>query len=310
MYRETAPALAEIGEEEQLRLLTLNNTKDLLAAFRLDRARWARGLLELLCWVPARRFSRQIAAFDQIAGAAGLPAAGQYIVDLFARSFAVIGAEHVPPSGPVLVVSNHPGMADAMALWAALARRDIRILAAERPLLRAVPNTGRHLIFVDEHSAHGRIGSLRAAGAHLRSGGLLLTFPAGHIEPDPTVRPDAAASLDSWVASAALLTRLAPQATVLPAAVGGVISASAMRNPAARMLPTQKDRDWAAATLQVLLPAYRDVHTRVAFGPPLRPEDLAELKDPAAITRAVADRVRPLLDVVGAQEGPCQRTES
>lgn len=290
-----------VDDAEQIRLLTLNNAKDLITAFKLDRLRWARGLLELLCWVPARRFSHQIIAFDRTAGAEGLPAAGMYIVERFARSFAVLGAERVPPAGPLIVASNHPGMADAMALWAALGRRDIRILAAERPLLRAVPNTSRHLIYVDERSAHGRVAALRAAAAHLRAGGMLLTFPAGHIEPDPSVRPGAADSLASWSASVALLARLAPTAAVLPAAVAGVISASAMRNPATWFFRSQKDRDWAAATLQVLVPAYRDVDTRVAFGEPLPPAELAALGGPAAVTRAIADRVRPLLDLAAGR---------
>jgi hypothetical protein len=297
---QSLAAVIETDEAEQLRILTHNNSKDLIAAFKLDQVRWARGLLEMLCWVPASRFSRQIAAFDRIAGTEGLPAAGQFIVDRFARSFTVSGREHVPADGPVIVVSNHPGMADAMALWTALGRQDIRIIAAERPLLHAVPNTSRHLIYVDEHSAHGRTTSLRAAAAHLRAGGLLLTFPAGHIEPDPAVRSDAAASLERWASSVALLARLAPQAAVLPAAVGGVISASALRNPAARVFKSQKDRDWAAATLQILVPAYRDVDTRVAFGPTLEPGELAALGDAATLTKAVTERVRPLLGIVGA----------
>jgi 1-acyl-sn-glycerol-3-phosphate acyltransferase len=295
-----ALALAETDEAEQLHLLTLNNTKDLIAAFQLDRLRWARGLLELLCWVPARRFARQLIAFDRLVGEQGLPAGGEFIVERFARRFTLTGAEHAPSAGPLLVVSNHPGMADAMALWAGLARTDLLILAAERPLLHALPKTGRHLIYVDESGAHGRTGAVRAAVAHLRRGGAVLTFPAGKIEPDPAVRQGAAESLVCWAPGIALLIRLAPDTLVLPAAVGGVISTSAQRNPAARVFRSQRDRDWAAATLQILVPAYRDVHTRVAFGPPISAADLVGLGDATVITQAVTQRVRPLLDLVGS----------
>ncbi|MEN9933510.1 MAG: hypothetical protein RLZZ387_89 [Chloroflexota bacterium] len=286
--------------DEQLTLLTRNNAKDLVAAFKLDRLRWARRPLELLCSLPARRFARQLVTFDRIVGDKGLPAAGGYIIERFARSFAVLGAEHVPAAGPLLVVSNHPGMADAMGLWVGLARDDLRIIAAERPLLRALPNTCRHLIYVDDSSPRGRSGSLRAAAAHLRSGGALLTFPAGHIEPDPAVRPGAVDSLRSWSPSVALLARLAPETLVLPAAVGGVISTTSMRNPAARVFPEQRDRDWAAATLQVLVPAYRDVDTRVAFGPPMSASELLALGEPAAISQAVTSGMVPLLEQVGS----------
>lgn len=298
MHHDVAASVGAAKAELQLQLLTRYNAGDLIAAFKLDRLRHARGVLELLCRVPARRFSRQLIGFDRIVAEQGLPAAGRYILERFARSVAVLGREHVPPAGPLLVVSNHPGMADAMALWEGLGRQDLRIIAAERPLLRALPNTARHLIYVDEGSARGRTAALRQAAAHLRGGGALLTFPAGRIEPDPTVRAGAAESLQVWSPSVALFARLAPAILVLPAAVGGVISASAQRNPAARLFRSQRDRDWAAATLQVLLPAYRDVHTRVAFGPPLPASALAALEDPSAIRALLAAHVAPLLEQV------------
>jgi hypothetical protein len=89
-----------------------------------------------------------------------------------------------------------------------------------------------------------------------------------------------------------------PEAQILPAAVGGVISASALRNPVINLFRDRKDRDWAAATLQVLLPAYRDTHTRVAFGQPLQAIDLLEIGDPTAISQAIAGQVAPLFSQV------------
>jgi Acyltransferase len=284
--------------DQQLDDLTRLNANDLVTAFKLDRIGPLRGLIDTLAQVPARRFSRQIAEFDRLVGDQGLAAAGRYILRLFAQSFAVTGAEHIPANGPLLVCSNHPGMADAMALWVGLEQRpDLKIIAAERELLHAVPNTSRYLLYVAAATG-GRTGLLRAAAAHMIGGGALLTFPGGHIEPDPAVRPGAIESLQSWSNSTALLARLAPNAMILPAAVGGVISASAMQIPLLQLFKTQKERDWAAATLQVLIPAYRDVHTRVAFGPPLRAADLAEV-DPARALTILAERMHPLLAHVG-----------
>jgi 1-acyl-sn-glycerol-3-phosphate acyltransferase len=284
--------------EAQLAELTRLNAADLVHAFKLDSLPFSNRLASWAARYPARRFSRQIVQFDTLVGEAGLAEGGRFILNLFARSFAVFGSEHVPAAGPLLVVCNHPGMADAMALWVALERRpDLRIIAAERDLLRAVPNTSRYLLYVAEHLG-GRTGMLRAAANHMRSGGALLTFPAGHIEPDPTVRPGAIDSLAHWSSSIALFTRMVPEALVLPAAVGGVISASAQRNPLVKLLPNERERDWAAATLQVLIPAYRDTHTRVAFGPPIPASELQGRGAPEAVTRAVTRRVAPLLDLV------------
>jgi 1-acyl-sn-glycerol-3-phosphate acyltransferase len=288
-----APAM-----DRQLDDLTRLNANDLVTAFKLDRLGALRGVADALARVPARRFARQIAAFDQLVGEQGLAAGGRYILNMFARSFALTGVEHIPASGPLLICSNHPGMADAMGLWIGLEQRaDLKIIAAERELLRAVPNTSRYLLYVAAATG-GRTGLLRAAAAHMVSGGALLTFPAGHIEPDPTVRPGAVESLQSWSNSTALLARLVPDAMILPVAVGGVISATAMQIPLLQLFKSQRERDWAAATLQVLIPAYRDVDTRVAFGPPLRAAALAEV-DPGRAVGVLAERMRPLIEEVG-----------
>jgi hypothetical protein len=58
---------------------------------------------------------------------------------------------------------------------------------------------------------------------------------------------------------------------VLPVAVSGVISTTAQRHPIARRLADPKEREWAAATLQVLCRHLRDTHTRVAIGTPIPP---------------------------------------
>jgi len=83
---------------------------------------------------------------------------------------------------------------------------------------------------------------------------------------------------------------------VLPVAVGGTISAAALRNPIPRLYRKRRDREWAAATLQVLIPAYRPPVVRVVFAEPFQAAGLAELGGPPdimrAITRRVADAMR------------------
>ena len=102
----------------------------------------------------------------------------------------VEGVDRVPREGPVLVVSNHPGLADAVALFATMPRDDLRVIAAERPFLSALPNTSRALIPVPD-TPTGRPGAVRVAARHLRRGGAVITFPGGKIEPDPAVLPGA-----------------------------------------------------------------------------------------------------------------------
>ncbi|MDW8214419.1 MAG: hypothetical protein RMJ55_12740, partial [Roseiflexaceae bacterium] len=115
-------------------------------------------------------------------------------------------------------------------------------------------------------------------------------------EPDPLVMPDAIDALANWSESVTLFARLAPETVVLPVAVGGTISAAALRNPIPRLYRQRRDREWAAATLQVLIPAYRPPVVRVVFAEPFQAASLAELGDPPdvmrAITRRVADAMR------------------
>jgi len=240
--------------------------RDLLAAFRLHRH------LAPLARIPAARFARLVAEFDDRVGREGLIAAGQLILHHYTGSVQVSGAESMPPSGPLILAANHPGMTDAMAIWTAIRRSDIRIIAGERDLLQLLPNIRRYLILVEPQST----AAIRAAKAHLRQGGCLLTFPAGRIEPDPAVRPGASESLSNWSPSVVTLARQVPEAKIVPVFVRGVISSAATRAPFLRYLRQQKDRDWAAATLQILLPMYRKVPVTVKFGQP-QPPDLAAI---------------------------------
>jgi hypothetical protein len=254
---------------DRLAQLTRANAREILAAFKLDRLGRLQGAAEWLAGFPARRLSRQILRFDDIVGEHGLAAGGRYLLDEFTGSTHIEGARHVPPRGPLLAVANHPGMMDAMAIWVALERRpDLKVIAFERDILRLIPNVRSRLLFV-RPCAGNRTGVLREAASHLRRGGALLTFPAGSIEPDPAVR--AAEPLLGWSDSTDLLVRLVPETVVLPIAVSGVISATAHRHRLAARYADPKEREWAAATLQVLFRRLRDTHTRVAVGEAIVP---------------------------------------
>ncbi len=211
-------------DPERIEALTRLCVADMLSAFGLNEAR--RGVagrpLELLARIPARRLAREVATYDGIVGEAGLGAGGTWALGRMARRVEVEGRENVPPEGPLLLVANHPGLADALALFATVPRRDLRVVAAERPFLAALPNTSRYLISVSEASPR-RFGAVRVATRHLRDGGAILTFPGGKIEPDPAVLPGAVEALERWSESLDLFARLVPGLTVVPAVVSGVI---------------------------------------------------------------------------------------
>ncbi len=276
------------GRSERVEVLTRVCTEELLDAFGLGGLERGRRPLELLSRVPARRLARQVATYDEIVGESGLAAGGAWAVGRMARRLEVEGRENVPPEGPLLLVANHPGLADALALFATVPRRDLRVVAAERPFLEALPNTARHLIPVSEASPR-RSGAVRTATRHLREGGAILTFPGGEIEPDPAILPGAVEALGRWSGSLDLFARLVPDLAVVPAVVSGVLSPTALRNPLTFVRRQPRDRQWLAASIQMVTPALRNVATRIAFGRPARIED-------GTVRETVLDEMRRLIE--------------
>ncbi|MDQ3921750.1 MAG: 1-acyl-sn-glycerol-3-phosphate acyltransferase [Actinomycetota bacterium] len=241
---------------------------DLLSAFGVGSLRRGRRPLELLFRFPAQRLAHQVATYDRIVGELGLGAGGAWMLERMARSAEVEGQKNIPRQGPLLIVANHPGLTDTVVLFAAIPRSDLCVVAAERPFLDVLPNTSQYLLTMSETSSE-RFRLLRSATRHLRGGGAILTFPAGRIEPDPAVLPGAIEALEHWSASADLFARLVPRLAVVPAVVSGVLSPAALRNPLTFLRRRPEDRQWLAATLQVMVPALRNVTVRVAFGQPV-----------------------------------------
>jgi len=244
------------------------NVQSFLEAFKADRLPLPRLLLQAAMRTPAQRITRTVLEYDASITHRGLSSASQWLLNTFLTDMYAVGDERVPRSGPLLIVSNHPGMTDAMALFASLPRQDVKIVGRSNPILRLLPGIQEHVIFVPEN-ADGRISTLRAILRQLRAGHTVILFPAGEIEPDPALRPNAADTLADWSASFERLARHVPGLQIVPVAVGGVISQTALQNPITQLYTTPKQRDWVAATLMALFPRYRRVQVTVRYGQPI-----------------------------------------
>ena len=243
-----------------------HNARDMVGAFV---PRFPEAALPLVRG-PARNITRLVFHYERLVGETDLVQASHWLLPHFTRSVQPLDLPAIPPGAPLLVVSNHPGVMDAMALFAWLVRPDLKVITAERPILTLLPNIARHLILLpDADAGERRIRVLRAALAQLRAGGALLHFPAGAIEPDPAYYASALQSLADWSASIALFARQVPQLTILPVAVSGVISLRALRSPLAQLYREGRRRSWVAATLQVMFTRWRDCEVMLRFGAPL-----------------------------------------
>jgi hypothetical protein len=233
----------------RLNALSDINLDDLVASFGWeDRPRLAQ-LLRALFTGPARKFANQMLDFDEAVRTAGLVNASRLTQRRYIRSLRLFSGPL--PAGPFLALSNHPGMVDTMVLFSSLNRPDLKIIATERPFLKALPNISQRLYYVTDDPGR-RMALLRQVSAHLRSGGAALTFPAGQIEPDPNVYPGALESLQNWTDSVGFFVRIAPETAILPVLVRGVVWEKTAGHPLTRLRETREDREKLAVALQLL----------------------------------------------------------
>jgi 1-acyl-sn-glycerol-3-phosphate acyltransferase len=289
----------------QLNTLTSINLDDLVASFGWQKQPVLAALLRGLFSYPARKFAQQMVEYDDLVGQVGLHEASCRILRRrYVRELRVHGRENVPASGPILVLSNHPGMTDTVSLFAAVNRPDLRIIAMHRPFLSSLYNISKQLSYISDDPGE-RMRAVRQVSAHLRAGGAALTFPAGQIEPDPAVHPGALDSLASWTDSSAIFLRFAPQTKIIPVLVSGVIWEKTARHWLTRFKQTHEERERLAVALQLLAMIMTDARpttVNVHIGKPITAEE-AGSSDMEDIHRILMERMRCLIDQGNAVDG-------
>ncbi len=281
---------------DHLAALTEINLDDLVAAFGWQSHPRLSAALRSVFRNMAARFATHMLDFDAQVGENGLTAAAFHTIRRYVRSLRVYGAENLPAEGPALFLANHPGMADTLALFCAIRRPDLYIIAANRPFLQSLPNTSRLLYYVSDHPSE-RMRAVRQTAAHLKNGGAVLTFPAGQIEPDADVYDGAEAALTGWSDSAAVFVRFAPETRIIPTLVRGVLWDSAVKHPLVYLKRNRFEREKLGAAFQLLahiLFNARPVDVSVQFGAPITAAGVGS-SDSAALHAAVIEEMRVLL---------------
>ncbi len=276
--------------------LTQINLDDLVASFGWQGHPLLARLLRILFLRPAQTLARHVVEYDEVVGSHGIVEGGWNLLRRYVKDLRIIGADRIPDSA-FLALSNHPGMADTLALFAALNRKELRIIALDRPFLNALPNTTEQLFYVYDDAAK-RMTLVRQVSAHLKSGGATLTFPAGHIEPDPDVYPGAVESLKEWTDSVGVFVRMAPNAAILPVLVRNVAAKKYARHWLLRIKKTKEEREKLATALQLLGMIIFDeklVIVTVQIGNPIYVKDLGS-NDTSVIHEAVLAEMKTLIE--------------
>jgi hypothetical protein len=292
-----------------IEVLTRINLDDLVTAFGWENARLPGAIMRRIFIRPARKFAGQMVEYDDLVGRVGLHQASRDILNrYYINALAVHGQENIPARGPVLFLSNHPGMADTLSLFAAIPRVDLRIIAIHRPFLISLPQISQHLSYISDDSRE-RMRAVRQVTSHLRAGGAALTFPAGKIEPDPDVHTGAVESLDRWLDSSGIFMRFVPDLQIVPVLVSGVIWERTTHHWLTRFKRTRDDREKLAASLQLLAMLVRDARptaVNIHFAKPITQSEVDPL-DPACIHEKLMERMRCLLEQEGQREGHSTR---
>lgn len=291
--------------QSQLDALAQINLDDLVASFGWEKRPLFSSALRRLFIRPAHTFAQQVIEFDNFVGLMGLrEATRQTLRARYVQDIRVHGSEHVPANGPVLFLSNHPGMADTIALFSAIDRSDLRIIALHRPFLASLVHLSRQISYISDDGDE-RVRTTREISTHLRKGGAALTFPAGDIEPDPAVYDDAEDSLKNWIDSAGVFIRFARDLKIVPVLVSGVVWNKAVRHPLTRIKRTRKERDKLAAALQLLpmiMYNMRPTTVHVEFAEPITLDEVGST-DTHVIHEAIIERMRGLLRHKSADGG-------
>ena len=266
---------------DQLQTLTRINLDDLVSSFGWQNYPLLASILRGLFSKPAQKFAQQMVEYDNLVGQVGLHEASCQILSArYINDLRVHGGEHIPSNGPVLFLSNHPGMSDTISLFTAIDRPDLRIIATHRPFLESLVNITKQLSYIGDDPSE-RMRAVRQISSHLRAGGAALTFPAGKIEPDPDLHPGALESLKDWVDSSGVFLRFAPKTKIVPVLVSGVIWERTAHHWLTRVKRMREDQEKLAAAFQLLAMIARDARpttVHVRFAKPITLDEVGSLE--------------------------------
>jgi 1-acyl-sn-glycerol-3-phosphate acyltransferase len=268
-------------------------TDEIFFAFGIHSNHPLRKRLGKLFFKPTQRFSELVSLADEETRTGGLPAGARSLMNSLNVSTHVIGSGNIPVTGPVLVVSNHPGAYDSAALAMNIPRPDLRIIVSETRFYHTLPHIGQNLIYVTR-GGDQRMLALRQAILHLHQGGAILQFGTGTIEPDPAYTSLAQIPLSQWSRSVEIMLRKAQETTLVLAGASGVLLKKYLGHPLTRLRRKPVDRRRVAEFLQVIAqlmhPENFNGETRISFSNQIKMADLLKSDDrnlmAGVITRA------------------------
>ena len=227
--------------------------EELIKAMALPNSAAARSFLRKLLGRATRNFSELGLELDCVVAEGGLSAGARWVQPRFVASNLACGVENIPPGGPLVIASNHPGSYDSVIISAHVLRPDYKVIIGNIPFFQNLPNLRERAIFAPAvNDMAGRMNTVRESIRHLKTGGALLIFARGSIEADPSIAPDADAEFELWSRSLEIFLRHIPQARILTTIVSGVIAEAAFHHPITWLRAARPDKQRLAFMYQMI----------------------------------------------------------
>jgi hypothetical protein len=125
------------------------------------------------------------------------------------------------------------------------------------------------LIFLPRRGIQARMLAMREAIRHLGTGGALLVFAHGTIDPDPAFMGGAETELNEWSRSLAIFLGKVPETRVVTSIVSDVLDPRYMHHPLTWLQRARVDRQRLAIMIQIIqqmLGRQLDLIPHVSFG--------------------------------------------
>jgi len=216
----------------EIQTLTETLIYELTKAFALPQTRRAKRWIQWIFGKAARAAARIGMELDQAVAEGGVIGGARWILPRFVKSHEAKGDEAIPAKGPLVIAANHPASIDSIVISAHVNRPDYKIIVGDIPFFEHLPHVSEHAIYTPGPTdVSGRMKVVRESIRHLRSGGALLIFPRGSIEPDPDLMPHPDVEFFHWSRSLEIFLERVPDLQILVTMVSGVISHSALHHP-------------------------------------------------------------------------------
>ena len=270
-------------------------TDEIFFALGLNRRGALRRGLGWLFAPPTRIFARYMAAVDAAIASGGAPAGCRVMMDALNVKIESMGQFNIPTTGPALILANHPGAYDSMAIGSLVPRPDLKGIVSKTRLYEVLPHLRPNFFFVSKDPGESML-ALKGAVEHLRQGGILIQFGSGLIEPDPATHPVGDEVFKKWSPSLEIMLRKVPETAVIPTIASNVLQKRFESHPLVHLRRGAMDKrrlaEFTQVIQQLLFPRSVQAHPRISFGAPFKLADLENEVQNRRVLPAVINRVK------------------